>query len=420
MKKILWLCNTSFSENLIKGNGSWLQPMAEEIQSTLDIQLFNVTIGNVDRIEKSNYKNIVQWILPNDKTNKYIQIASIEKCKAVTSIIEQVEPDLIHIWGTESIWASIYRQGYIKYKTMIDIQGLLFVYTDYFYGGLTNREIIQSIYLKEILMPWRTLFNKKEVFRKRGEEEVFCLKRIKNISFQSVWVKNQVSVINPNAQYFATRIMLRSGFYTSPQWQYKTINNPPVIFSSSSAAVSYKGLHVLIKAIVLLKRKYPDMQLRLAGTIDVGNRLLDGYSKFLRTLIAKNGLENNVVYTGSINENQMISELLNCNVCVVPSFIETYCLAFAEAMMVGVPVVVSFAGAMPELAEHNKEAMFYNPLDHVTFAAYIDQLIQNRHHAELLSSNARIRRLKENDKDLVVATQVSIYNSIIDGNVDVL
>ena len=65
----------------------------------------------------------------------------------------------------------------------------------------------------------------------------------------------------------------------------------------------------------------------------------------------------------------MIGELLNCNVCVMPSFIETYCLAFAEAMMVGVPVVVSFAGAMPELAEHNKEAMFYNPLDHITCAA---------------------------------------------------
>jgi len=340
MKKILWLCNNSFSENLIKGNGSWLQPMAEEIQSIPDILLFNVTIGNVDKIEQYNYKNIVQWILPNDKTKKNIQIASIQKCKEVTSIIEKVQPDLIHIWGTESVWASIYRQGYIKYKTMIDIQGLLFVYTDYFYGGLTNREIIQSIHLKEILMPWRTLFIKKEVFRKRGAEEVSCLKKIKNISFQSAWVKNQVSIINPNAQYFATRIMLRPGFYTSPQWKYKTINNSPIIFSSSSAAVSYKGLHVLIKAIVLLKRKYPDIQLRFAGTIDVGNRLLDGYSKFLRTLIAKNCLENNVVYAGPIDDNQMIGELLNCNVCVVPSFIETYCLAFAEAMMVGVPVVV--------------------------------------------------------------------------------
>jgi glycosyltransferase involved in cell wall biosynthesis len=420
MKKILWLCNSSFSDNLIKGNGSWLQPMAENIQAEDNLQLYNITIGNVDKIEKNNYKNIVQWILPNNKTNKFNQIASIQTCKEVTSIIEQVQPDLIHIWGTESVWASIYRQGYIKYKTMIDIQGLLFVYTEYYYGGLTNREIIQSIHLKEILMPRRTLFNKKRTLRKRGNEEVSCLKTIKNISFQSVWVKNQVSIINPDAQYFATRIMLRAGFYTSPQWKYKAITNSPVIFSSSSAAVSYKGLHVLIKAIVLLKRKYPDIQLRLAGTIDVGNRLLDGYSKFLRTLIAKTGLENSVVYTGSLNENQMIGELLNCNVCVVPSFIETYCLAFAEAMMVGVPVVVSYAGAMPELGEHNKEAMFYNSLDHVTCAAYIDQLIQNRHHAELLSSNARIRRFKENDKNLVVATQVSIYNSIIDGNMDAL
>jgi len=418
MKKILWLCSCSFSENLIKGNGSWLQPMAENIQAVDNIQLYNITIGNVDKIEKNDYKNIKQWILPNDKPNKFDQTISIETCKEVSSIIEQVKPDLIHIWGTESIWASIYRQGYIRFKTLIDIQGLLSVYTDYYYGGLTNREIIKSIHLKEIIMPWRTLFNKKEVFRKRGEEEIACIKRFKNISFQSVWVKNQVSIINPNAQYFATRIMLRDSFYTSPQWKYKAITNSPVIFSSSSAAVSYKGIHVLIKAIALLKRNYPDIKLRLAGTIDIGNKLLDGYSRFLRTLIVKNNLENNVLYTGSLNENQMVDELLNCNVCVVPSFIETYCLAFAEAMIVGVPVVVSYAGAMPELAEHNKEAMFYNPLDHVTCAAYIDHLIQNKHHAELLSLNARIRRLKENDKDLVVATQISIYNSIINGNVD--
>jgi glycosyltransferase involved in cell wall biosynthesis len=420
MKKILWLCNSSFSENLIKGTGSWLQPMAENIQALDNFQLFNITIGSVDKIEKNNYRNIVQWILPNYKSSKFNQTAFIKTCKEVRSIIEQVQPDLVHIWGTESIWASIYRQGYINYKTMIDIQGLLSVNTDYYYGGLTNREIIQSIHLKEILMPWRTLFNKKRVFRKRGEEEISCLKKIENISFQSVWVKNQVSIINPNAQYFATRIMLRPAFYTSPQWKYKVITNSPVIFSSTSAAVTYKGLHVLIKAIILLKSKYPYIQLRLAGTIDVGNRLLDGYSIFLRSLITKNGLDKNVVYTGPLNENQIINELLNCNVCVVPSFIETYCLAFAEAMMVGVPVVVSFAGAMPELAEHNKEAMFYNPLDHVTCAAYIDQLIQNKQHAELLSKNARIRRLKENDKDLVVSTQVSIYNSIIYGNVDAL
>lgn len=37
---------------------------------------------------------------------------------------------------------------------------------------------------------------------------------------------------------------------------------------------------------------------------------------------------------------------------------------------------------------------------------------------KLLSINVRNRRLKDNDNDLVVTTQVSIYNSIIDGNVD--
>ena len=36
-----------------------------------------------------------------------------------------------------------------------------------------------------------------------------------------------------------------------------------------------------------------------------------------------------------------------CNVCVIPSFVETYCLALAEAMIVGCPTVVSYTSALP-------------------------------------------------------------------------
>ena len=51
-------------------------------------------------------------------------------------------------------------------------------------------------------------------------------------------------------------------------------------------------------------------------------------------------------------------------------FIETYCLSFAEAMIVGVPTVTSFTGAMPELARHGEESLFYNSIDYQTCATY--------------------------------------------------
>lgn len=416
MKRVLWLCNVAFSESKIVGNGSWLQPLAEQLQLSGKVEIVNISIGNVTQIIRQDYKNIPQWLIPLRKCKIYGQVAPKESCIEIANIINEVNPDLVHIWGTESIWASVYEQGYIKSKTVIDIQGLLSVYTDYYYGGLTFKEILQSIHLKELLMPWRNLFQKKRVFGKRGKVEISCLKTFEYISVQSNWVKNQVSIINPTANYYQTKIMLRDSFYESSPWVYRSVEANPVIFSSCSAAVSYKGIHVLLKAVAILKIKYPDIQLNLAGTINIGNTLQDGYSLFLNMLIKKYDLKNNVHFLGSLNEFQIIDHLHKSNVCVVPSFIETYCLAFAEAMMIGTPTVVSYAGAMPELAINNEEAIFYNSVDHGNCASIIDKLIQNQDLAERLSKNCRKKRFIENDRERVLQTQLNIYNTLLNGN----
>ena len=99
--------------------------------------------------------------------------------------------------------------------------------------------------------------------------------------------------------------------------------------------------------------------------------------------------------------------------CVVPSFIETYCLAFAEAMMVGTPVVCSFAGAMPELADEGEEALFYNSMDYVECAAKIDRLLQDKELASRISEKARARRFIENDPETIVNKQISNYEELL-------
>lgn len=140
---------------------------------------------------------------------------------------------------------------------------------------------------------------------------------------------------------------------------------------------------------------------------------MDGYSIFLQKLIRKYQLEENIVYLGPIDETQIVKELQQCNVCVIPSFVETYCLAFAESMIVGTPTIASYAGAMPELGDHKKECLFYNPSDFHMCAYYIDKLIQNKELAETLSYNGRQKRLIENDPQTVLQTQLNIYKQII-------
>ena len=408
--KVLWLSNSAFVSEKTKATGSWVLPMAEQLVSS--IELVNVADGPVEAPTSCNYKNIKQWIIPA-KTSKYGQEASDETCSIVRGIIEQEKPDLVHIWGTEKFWASIYRKGYINVPTVLDIQGLLAPYTEYYYGGLSIKEIFQSIHLKEMLMPNRTLFHKKDIFRKRGLTETANIKSFKHISYQSQWVKNYLSFVNPVANLYPTKIMLRRGFMEAEPWIYHKTEDSPVIFSTCSAAVTYKGMHIVIKAIALLKNKYPHIKLKLAGNINVGNKLLDGYSVFLKNLINKLGVQGNVEYLGSLDENQIIANLQEANACVIPSFVETYCLAFAESMIVGTPTIASFAGAMPELAENGKDALFYNSADYYTCAALIDKVLQNKELAERLSENGRARRMKENNKDNVVKAQLSIYNDIL-------
>ena len=408
--KVLWLSNSAFVSERTKVTGSWLQPMAEQLASS--IALVNITDGIVEKPTSSNFKNIKQWIIPA-KASNYGQEASSETCSIVKDIVEQEKPDLVHIWGTEKFWASIYRKGYIGVPTILDMQGLLAPYTDYYYGGLSIKEIFKSIHLKEIIMPSRTLFHKKEVFRKRGMSETANIKSFKHISYQSQWVKNYISFVNPSAILYPTKIMLRKAFLDSQKWNFHNAGDSPVVFSTCSAAVTYKGMHIIIKAVALLKSKYPKIKLKLAGNINVGNKLLDGYSVFLNNLIKKFGLQENVIYLGSLDENQIIAHLQEANVCVIPSFIETYCLAFAESMIVGTPTIASFAGAMPELAENGKEALYYNSVDYYTCAALIDKVLQDKELADHLSVSGRARRMSENNMDAVVKTQLEIYANVL-------
>lgn len=411
--KILWLCNLPFSHEKLTSTGGWLQPLAEMLQASGKVQIFNVTSCNVKEVIVDECNGIKQWVLPLNKNRFHSQIASKSFCEQVAQIEKEVEPDLVHIWGTESVWVSVYAQGYIKTKAFVDIQGILSSCYYYYYGGLRFSELIKTIGIKELIKPWSSLPYQKYSFKRRGKVELECLKKFHYISYQSEWVRRELVLSSPNASFLKTKIMLRKSFYDAEPWQYKGRIDAPQIFSTASGSISYKGFHILLRAIGWLKPKYPNIQLRIAGHV-IGRYMKSGYTKYLESLIRDLDLVENVVFLGSLNEYQIVKELQNVDVTVIPSFVETYCLAFAESMIIGTPTIASYAGAMPELAEDGKDAFFYNSMDFISCAYYIDQLVCDKSLAEKLSANGRKRRLQENDRELVVNTQLDIYHEIIE------
>lgn len=409
MIKILWLCNKEFSNNKIKSTASWLQPMAEGIVQSGKAEIINVTTSKTRNL-CNEVGGIKQYVVKSSASGS---IAPKSLRETIYDIINIEHPDLIHVWGCESFWLSIVTDMKLECPYILDIQGLLFSYADFYYGNFKTLDIIKSIRLKEVLMPWRTLWGKQREFLRRGKIEVSLLKKVKFISFQSEWVKNQLMFVNPSAIYLPTKIMLRSSFVNSIQWIKPQNNEAPIIFTTASGAIPYKGIDVAIKAVAELKKKYHNVQLHIAGQMYIGNHLKDGISIYMSNLIKELNLEENVRFLGSLDEIQIVQELQNAHATIIPSFVETYCLAFAESLIVGVPTICAYSGAMPELARDKEEALFYNPLDFRQAASLLIKVIEDGDLANRLSNNARIHRLKENNIADVVSTQLGIYKKVL-------
>lgn len=409
-KKILWMTNVRFSQSNIKSTGTWLQPLAEKISRNGDFELYHVALGNTEDLILERIGEISQYLIPS----KYISIKkNLATSDSVKKIINDVNPDIIHVWGTESVWFLMNRTDtFLNHLVLLDMQGVLKSCYESYYGGLGLLEQLQCIGLKELLRPSCSIWLVRKILKKKALVEEKKLKTYEYISYQSQWVKNRLSELDLRARLYSTKIILRDDFY-SHRWK-PCGNVSPVLFTITSSAVPYKGLHILIKACSIIKRKYPDFILNIIGGLFQGKyNIKTGYEIYLLKLIRKYGLTSNINFCGSLPSSQIVQLQLKSDVSIVPSFVESYCLGMAEAMMVGMPVVAAYSAALPTIADDKIEALFYSPMDYIDCAEKIINVFEDKELALYLSSNAMKRREQENRVENVVNTQISIYEKII-------
>lgn len=408
--RILWLGNCAFSSDKTKATGTWQIAMGQTLERTDHVELSNVTFGPVPKPVQSDSGRIRQWILPQESLG-----SDGRPSKATVEFVKRLElelrPDLVHVWGTENFGAAMVADGHISAPALLEMQGILFAYAQTFYGGLEFGDLAGCIGPKELLLPWRHLFFRRREYELRGRAEHGIIRAFRHIAVQSEWVRGHIEHENPGCAIHPTGILLRSEFYDSPAWTPRPADEP-WIFTSSSGSTSYKGLHVLFRAFARVLRAHPRARLRVAGAIQAG-RLPDGYTRWLHRLGAKLGILGSIDWLGPLAADRMADELRAASVSVIPSFAETYCLALAETMVVGTPAVVSFAGAMPELARHGESARFFSPGDAAGCAAQILRVLGSPSEAASLSRAARETGLARNAPGPIVERQLAIYREIL-------
>lgn len=409
--KVLWFSNCVLSDMKCSGSGSWLYGMISIISD--EVELYNITSSNVSEITQRSTNEIIEYIIPDYPLHE--GIPSNENISKILHIIAEIEPDIIHIWGMEKYWARLYQREFIKgYPVLLEIQGVLSSLCNVFYGGLFPKEIVGMYGFRELVRPWDRLNNQFKRNIERSEDESLILKSFSYISTQSKWTRSQISFFtSANCKIYETLRPIRKEFYEANKWNKKR-EVSPIIYASVSYNAPFKGLHILLKALVLIKSKYPSAKLMIAGFNP--NKPFykeNGYNRYIKYLIKKLSLAENVVFPGSLNAIDIIERLLKSDVFVNPSFVESYSASAAEALYLGVPSVLSYAGALPNFSEESSVAAYYSPMDFVDCASKIVEVFEDERRKKQMSIDAINQMEKRCSTNLVLNTQMGIYNDIL-------
>lgn len=410
--KVLWFSNIPLTETKLKGTGSWLYSMSRLLVEN-GVDLYNITQGDYNGTHYYENDLIKEWrIQRTKKYNNYLPEQRI--LNTITDIVERIKPDLFHVWGMEEYWGLLFTRGIVKGRVILDIQGIKKACSEVYYGNLQLEDIISTIGPKELIMPHMSILKKKREFEKWGCVEAEMLSSIKNISIQSEWVHSHIKpFVRDTSNIYKTKIILRPEFEFADQWKYVNTKNPVIttIFNQQP----FKGFYILLKAVSIVKTKYPNVRLDVIGNFYNPSSTIrrPGYISYLIKLIKKYGITDNVNFLGPLDACQIIKTMQSSQVMVQTSFCESYSMALAESMAVGIPCVVAFAGAMPELAKDREEALFYPPYDPYCCASLIERVIIDKELAGYLSDNSRRVSVERNDKESIVNTQLNIYNKVM-------
>lgn len=364
--KIVWITNALLPEATaqicgtteLKGSGGWIQGLAETICKTDGINLSIAALSPlVKEITKIKGSHISHYAIPSVGDTTYHECYE----EAFRKIYQKVQPDVVHIHGTEYPHTLAAVNACEVDKVVISIQGLLSACYPHYYDGLSRTTIFLSLTPASILR--NGIMKGYRDFRHRSRYEVEAISKARHIIGRTTWDQEHVMSINPNVEYHHGGEILRTEFYDGDIWKYDKCV-PRSIFLSQ-AGYPLKGMHQVLRAMPLVMRHYPDTTIRIAGA-DITRRSdgwkellkLSDYGNIIRKMIKRYKLQKSVTFTGSLNAAEMKQEYLRSNVFICPSSIENSPNSIAEAQILGVPVLASYVGGIPDMMQGDEKHLY--------------------------------------------------------------
>ncbi|MBT4513669.1 MAG: glycosyltransferase [Chloroflexi bacterium] len=149
-----------------------------------------------------------------------------------------------------------------------------------------------------------------------------------------------------------------------------------------------KGIEILIQSVAGMEEE-DDVTLLIVGGADS-----DPERHRLNDVVDRLGITDRVKFLPSVKQEQLPEYYSAADVCVFPSYYESFGLAALESMACGTPVVASRVGGLPSIVREGETGYLIPTRCPAAFIQRIEILITNDHLRTLMGRAARERALE--------------------------
>ena len=302
----------------------------------------------------------------------------IRNARRLVRKIISLDPDIVHAHGCEG---SIGIAGVsCRRPCLLSMQGIQseIEYADKYWLGRSSLRVKLLAYI-----------------------ERYVVRKAKFIGVRTDFASAFVKRTNPKAKIYYTPEIINDVFFRVQPARDRS----SILFVGTLS--ERKGVAILIRAMRFLCKKVPECQLNLVGigsTEEVGR---------LNSLSRELGVDGHICFKGSLNQNEIASEMENTAVFVLPSFMENSPNSLAEAMSAGLAVVATNVGGIPSMVENNATGLLVPPGDEELLSEAIVDLLVDESKRRRLGQAAKTKAIATHSSQVVVDQIMKVYQDIM-------
>lgn len=300
--------------------------------------------------------------------NSKLDLGAIRKIK---SQIKKIKPDIIHVHGTRA--GSLGRLAAIGFKVPV-------IYTEH-------------LWTKNYKLPSR-LAHRIQLIGLWFLDMFTTLNIAVSQAVKDFMVDNQISRDE--------KVIVIFNAISPSKKQAKIFEGKEVVIGSVGTLNLQKGMQYLIAAMPQVLKEFPKVRLEIVGE--------GPFRKNLEKQIKKMKLGGAIHLTGFIKDIE--EKLADFDLYVQPSLSESFGLAIIQAMSLGLPVIATNAGGIPEIVTTGKTGILVEPAKPKALADAILKLLRDPKKAkELAKLAAQDVKIKFNLEDMVKETE-KVYETL--------